>query len=120
MLRTRDRVRYGEGIERTVTAMRVFIPGGVEQRSSASVGDIAEVSGLGGVRIGDAIGDLPATAIEHHFAPPTLESVVMPRHAADKGRLHAALAELAEQDPLIDVRRDDERHEISVFLYGEV
>src|SRR4029077_9564928 len=31
----------------------------------------------------------------------------------------AALAQLAEQDPLIDVRQDDTRSEISVSLYGE-
>ena len=31
-----------------------------------------------------------------------------------------ALAQLAEQDPLIDVRQDDIRQELSVSLYGEV
>jgi ribosomal protection tetracycline resistance protein len=36
------------------------------------------------------------------------------------GALHAALAQLAEQDPLINVRQDDTRREISVSLYGEV
>jgi ribosomal protection tetracycline resistance protein len=40
--------------------------------------------------------------------------------AGDGGRLRAALNELAEQDPLINVRQDDERGEISVSLYGEV
>jgi ribosomal protection tetracycline resistance protein len=40
---------------------------------------------------------------------------------ADGGaRLRDALAQLAEQDPLIDVRQDDTRHELSVSLYGEV
>ena len=39
---------------------------------------------------------------------------------ADKGALHAALTQLAEQDPLIDLRQDDVRQEISVSLYGEV
>ena len=34
--------------------------------------------------------------------------------------MRAALNELAEQDPLINVRQDDERHEVSVSLYGEV
>jgi ribosomal protection tetracycline resistance protein len=58
--------------------------------------------------------------MEHHFPRPTLESVVAPRQAADKGRVRSALAELSEQDPLIDVRQDDERQEISVSLYGEV
>ena len=35
-------------------------------------------------------------------------------------RLRVALAQLAEQDPLIDVRQDDRRQELSVSLYGEV
>ena len=39
---------------------------------------------------------------------------------ADRGALHAALTQLAEQDPLIDLRQDDGRDEISVSLYGEV
>jgi ribosomal protection tetracycline resistance protein len=37
-----------------------------------------------------------------------------------QGSMRAALAQLAEQDPLIDVRQDEHRHEISVSLYGEV
>ena len=35
-------------------------------------------------------------------------------------RLRVALGQLAEQDPLINVRQDDTRQEISVSLYGEV
>ncbi len=38
----------------------------------------------------------------------------------DRARLRVALAQLAEQDPLINVRQDDTRREISVSLYGEV
>ena len=34
--------------------------------------------------------------------------------------MYAALTELADQDPLIDLRRDDGRREIAVSLYGEV
>ena len=43
-----------------------------------------------------------------------------PADPADGQRLRVALGQLAEQDPLIDVRQDDERAEISVSLYGEV
>jgi ribosomal protection tetracycline resistance protein len=63
---------------------------------------------------------LRTTLEDRHFAPPTLETVVVPDCPADKGALHAALAQLAEQDPLIDLRQDDARREISVSLYGEV
>ena len=45
---------------------------------------------------------------------------MVPRRAAEKGSLHAALAQLAEQDPLINLRQDDLRQELSVSLYGEV
>jgi hypothetical protein len=38
----------------------------------------------------------------------------------DDARLRIALARLAEQDALIDVRQDDSRGELSVSLYGEV
>jgi ribosomal protection tetracycline resistance protein len=46
--------------------------------------------------------------------------VVVPARPADKGALHVALTQLAEQDPLIDLRQDDLRQELSVSLYGEV
>src|SRR3712207_8379748 len=47
----------------------------------------------------------------HHFAPPALETVVVPRRPAERGALHAALAQLAEQDPLIGLRQDDRSEE---------
>ena len=43
-----------------------------------------------------------------------------PAHAADRGALRVALDQLAEQDPLINVRQNDRRQELSVSLYGEV
>jgi ribosomal protection tetracycline resistance protein len=45
---------------------------------------------------------------------------VRPLHDDDREQLRVALAQLAEQDPLIDVKQDDSRHELSVSLYGEV
>jgi ribosomal protection tetracycline resistance protein len=58
--------------------------------------------------------------LRHHFTPPSLETVVHPVRPADRGRLRVALDQLAEQDPLINVRQDDLRAELSVSLYGEV
>ena len=84
-----------------------------------SAGEIGKLWGLTEIRIGDAIGR-PRSSAEHHFAPPTLETVVVPRSPDDNGALRVALGQLAEQDPLIDVRQDDARQEISVSLYGEV
>jgi ribosomal protection tetracycline resistance protein len=117
---TRDRVHFGRDSEGKVTAISVFDDGAAVQRPSVSAGEIAKIWGLGDIEIGDSIGQEPGQAIPHEFPPPTLESVVAPLNPDDGQRLRVALAQLAEQDPLINVRQDDNRHEISVSLYGEV
>ena len=91
------------------------------RRPSVAAGQIGKLWGLADVRIGDAIGDAAGPGDRAaSFAPPTLETVVVPGRPADRGALHVALAQLAEQDPLINLRQDDLRQEISVSLYGEV
>jgi ribosomal protection tetracycline resistance protein len=119
-VRTRDRVRVGPDDERKVTAITVFDRGSAVQRATVVAGQIAKLWGLGDIRIGDAIGTPRTTGEGHHFAPPTLEAVIVPRSVADHGALHVALTQLAEQDPLINLRQDDIRHELFVSLYGEV
>jgi ribosomal protection tetracycline resistance protein len=90
---------YGEGTRRP--AERV------------EAGQIVALRGLKSIRIGDQLG--VRTSYAHRlFAPPTLETVVSAR---DRVRLFQALTQLAEQDPLIRVRKADE---ITVSLYGEV
>ncbi|GGI96676.1 elongation factor G [Streptomyces brasiliensis] len=119
-LRTRDRIPFGDGHEEgKVTAVSVFDHGTDVREESVGAGRIGKVWGLGGIRIGDALG-APASAYEHHFAPPTLETVVVPGPGVGRRSLHVALTQLAEQDPLIDVRHDEVRQETSVSLYGEV
>jgi len=119
-LRVRDRPQLGRDEEGKVTRISVFERGSAVQRASVAAGRIGKLWGLREIRIGDAIGDSGTTSGRHYFAPPTLETVVVPCHPADKGALHVALTQLAEQDPLINVRQDDSRQEIFVSLYGEV
>jgi ribosomal protection tetracycline resistance protein len=119
-VRTRDRVRFGRGGEGKVTAIRVFDCGTDVQRQWVSAGEIAKLSGLADIQIGGSIGDAAGRAMAHEFPPPTMESVAVPLDPHGRQRLRVALAQLAEQDPLIDVRQDDARQEISVSLYGEV
>jgi ribosomal protection tetracycline resistance protein len=114
-LHVRDRLGDGGG---KVTALAAVEGGGPVRRQAVSAGQIATLRGLPDIRVGDPIGaPRPGTA-ERHFAPPTLETVVVPATPAEGGALHTALALLAEQDPLIDLRRDG--REIAVSLYGEV
>jgi ribosomal protection tetracycline resistance protein len=118
-IQVRDRVGLTGGLENKITAIEVFERGPAVRRSSVSAGAVARVWGLTDVQIGDRIGEHDAKAPQHHFPPPTLETLVVPS-GAGADRLRTALAQLAEQDPLIDVRQDDTRREISVSLYGEV
>jgi ribosomal protection tetracycline resistance protein len=119
-VRVRDLLRFDRDEEGKVTGVCVFERGSAVQRASVAAGRIGRLWGLGEVRIGDAIGEPRTTPERYHFAPPTLEAVVVPRRPADKGALHVALTQLAEQDPLINLRQDDIRQELHVSLYGEV
>jgi ribosomal protection tetracycline resistance protein len=121
----------GPGAAEKVTAISVFDSGTWIRSGTVRAGEIGKLRGLGGIRVGDPIGR-PAGAAGHpagagpdapvdgYFARPTLETVVVARRPGDRGALRVALAQLAEQDPLINVRQDDVRQEISVSLYGEV
>ncbi len=143
----RDRVRFGAGGDgpgpaARVTGVSVFDRGPARPAPAVRAGQIGLLRGLAAVRIGDTVqsaagGGVPGgqgsgpggdragagravNGTGPQFAPPALETVVTPRDPAGRGALRAALAQLAEQDPLIGVRQDDVRREVTVLLYGEV
>ncbi|HET7244133.1 MAG TPA: translation factor GTPase family protein [Streptosporangiaceae bacterium] len=117
-LHVRDRMPPGG--DQRITAISVFERGPAVRREQVRAGQIGKLWGLRDIQIGDTLGAPPAGRPRHRFAPPTLETVVTPRRRADKGALHTALTQLAEQDPLIGLRRDDVRGELLLSLYGEV
>ena len=119
-IRTRDRVGFGAGHEGKVTAIAVFEEGPAVQRPSVAAGGVAKLWGLAEIQIGDRIGESGATGVRPQFPPPTLESVVVAGDPDDRARLRAALTQLAEQDPLINVQQNEVLNEDSVSLYGEV
>ncbi|BCJ47073.1 tetracycline resistance protein, tetM/tetO subfamily [Actinoplanes ianthinogenes] len=113
------RVRDTLGGDR-VTGIEVFADGATRACGAITAGQIGRLRGLGSARVGDDFSVRPAAARPAQFAPPTLETAVVASRPAERGALHAALTELAEQDPLINLRQDDERQEVYVSLYGEV
>ncbi|MGR9077303.1 GTP-binding protein [Rhizobium leguminosarum] len=117
-VRLRQSLGLPKGPER-VTAIHVFEAGRVHGAESLRAGQIARVSGLAGARIGDAVGGNPLGEWAH-FAPPALETRVLARRPSDKAGLWLALNQMAEQDPLINLRRNEEADEVYVSLYGEV
>jgi ribosomal protection tetracycline resistance protein len=149
-LRARDRVQLDREVpaDDTVTGIEVYASGSARQCAATTAGEIARVRGLASARIGDTFGawsaDAPHDRTAHSdrdrdrdrpahvdrdraargrhvtFSPPTLETAIVPRDPRQKPALFRALDELAEQDPLIDLRQDDSRQELFLSLYGEV
>ena len=120
LLRVRDRLQlHGSKPERVTGLWRSSVKGPAAV-DSAGAGDVVRVRGLSTARIGDWLGAERSEHVRQQFALPTLESVVDPKHREERGRMYAGLTTLAEQDPLINVRIDDDRDEIAVSLYGEV
>ncbi|MBB2794131.1 GTP-binding protein [Rhizobium phaseoli] len=103
-----------------VTAIQLFQGGRSHGAESFGAGQIARVSGLAGARIGDAVGGDQGATGRAHFAPPTLETRVLARRPSERAALWMALREMAEQDPLINLHRNEEADEVFVSLYGEV
>jgi ribosomal protection tetracycline resistance protein len=117
-IRVRDRIAAA-GKESRITDIEVFAEGHVERRDVAEAGDIARIRGLADIKVGDWIGQR-SVAPQRQFAPPMLESVIVPNDPAGAPLLWKALSQLAEQDPLINLRHGNAQHGISVSLYGEV
>lgn len=118
-LGVRDKVSIA-GKEQRVTSIQVFENGAVKSSASLQTGQIGILGGLDAARIGDTVGAARAGRSVPSFSPPILESVIVPGLGVDKTGLHQALSQLAEQDPLINLRQDDEFRQVSVSLYGEV
>jgi ribosomal protection tetracycline resistance protein len=95
-VRVRDRLELGRENEGKVTSIAVFDRGSAVPNQSVTAGQIGKIWGLGDVQIGDRIGKSPTTVESRYFAPPTLETIIVPGRPADRGGLHAALSQLAE------------------------
>lgn len=118
-LSVRDRLALRRGEEK-VTAIRVFVRGGIVWTASVSAGQMARGWGLRRARSGDPIGVATSVLDPHPFTPPMLETIVVPASVSETAEVHQALQQLAEQDPLINVRQRDDRQEVALSLDGEV
>jgi ribosomal protection tetracycline resistance protein len=117
-VRSRQRLDLPGGRVGKVAGVQLFEQGQWVRAEEVGPGRIGRLLGLGAVRVGDGFGD-SSRAEEHHFPPPTLEASVEALDPAQRPALRAALAQLADQDPLIAARAD-EAGRPTVSLYGRV
>jgi ribosomal protection tetracycline resistance protein len=102
-----------------ITGIDLFRDGHAEQVQHAAAGDIVRVHGFPDARIGDWLGD-PLHDREQAFDPPVFEYRVEPADPAQRLAMNTALADLADGDPLIGLRRDPLSGDAYIRLYGEV
>jgi len=103
-----------------VSSIQLFRDGRTDKVTHMNAGQMAKVGGLANARIGDWVGVEKPPGSLRHFAPPTLETRIRPVRPSENAALWLALAQLSEQDPLINLRTNEETGEIYVSLYGEV
>ncbi|MGY5800406.1 GTP-binding protein [Rhizobium sp. LEGMi12c] len=115
----RDDIETANGSAK-VSSLQLFRDGRTDKVAQISAGQIAKVGGLPNARIGDWIGIERPPGTLRHFAPPTLETRIRAMRPSENAALWLALGQLAEQDPLINLRSNEETGDIYVSLYGEV
>ncbi|TPQ18001.1 tetracycline resistance ribosomal protection protein Otr(A) [Streptomyces sporangiiformans] len=89
----------------------------VGREGPLTAGNIAALTGLHGIRVGDRLGETPDRAPQ--FAAPTLETLVHARQPAQAAPLRSALLTLADQDPLLHAGPGP-LGSTALLLYGEV
>ncbi len=119
--RFRVRARYAVrgGYPERITEIAVLGPAGAQVRPAADAGAVVQIRGPKTWRVGDVLGR-PPRRVSHSFAPPTLQAVVEPVDAGRRIAMFAALTELADEDPLIGLRLDDNDDQAAVSLHGQV
>lgn len=80
-------------------------------------GQIAEVRGAAGLRVGDRLGR--PGSVRGQFAPPTLLTTARAVRAGQGAALRSALLELADQDPLLHARPEPDGS-TALLLYGDM
>lgn len=116
-LGARDRVAFGSGEAERITEVCVSTPAGLVP-GIVGAGGVAAIRGPA-ARIGDTLGAPPGRRA-HRFTPPTLHALVEPIEPRQRVAMFAGLAELADEDPLIDLRLSEHDGEAAMSLHGEV
>jgi ribosomal protection tetracycline resistance protein len=119
-LQRRNREGVVEFYTSKVKKLHLFLEGKTVQAQQVGAGEFCKVWGLQGVKIGDVVGEWSESIKIIHLANPQLETRIEAVHPEQNYRLYQALLEMAEEDPLIYVIRDDLHQSIYLRILGEV
>ncbi|SDO02407.1 ribosomal protection tetracycline resistance protein [Paenibacillus sp. yr247] len=120
-IRNRDTiVNATQGVEEKVTQIRKIDGRRAEDIGFVAAGDIAAVCGLTQVRIGDVLGRADSVPPAPRMAVPLLTVQVHAESEAQYPALVAALQELTDEDPLLDLQWLQEERELHVKVMGAI
>jgi len=120
-VRARDLLHNAtQGYDRKVTQIRKMYAQAHEDVSEFAAGDIAAVCGLGPVRAGDVLGDPASVPRPSAMSMPLLSVRVRPTQPGDFPLVLAALQELADEDPLLDLQWIHDVRELHIKVMGVV
>jgi ribosomal protection tetracycline resistance protein len=103
-----------------VKKLHLFLEGKTVQVQTVGAGEFCKVWGWKEAKIGDVVGEWSNRIRSVHLAAPQLETQIEATRREQNRRLYQALLELAEEDPLISVVKDDVHQTIYLRLFGEV
>lgn len=120
-IRNRDTVvNVTQGVEEKVTQIRKIDGRKAEDIGFVTAGDIAAVCGLTQVRIGDVLGRADSVPPSPQMAVPLLTVQVHAESETQYPSLVAALQELTDEDPLLDLQWLQEERELHVKVMGAI
>ncbi len=120
-IRNRDTVRNAtQDFDEKVTQVRKIDGRKSEDVGVLEAGDIAAVCGLQQARIGDVIGHPDAVPPAAHLAVPLLTVQAHWASEQDYPQVVAALQELADEDPLLDLQWLQEERELHLKVMGPI
>jgi ribosomal protection tetracycline resistance protein len=108
------------GAEEKVTQIRQMRAQSYKDTGRLLAGDIGVVCGLSNTKIGDILGNPASVPPEHRLSVPLLTVQAHPLNEADFPALAEALAQLAEEDPLLDLQWLHEERELHIKVTGTV
>lgn len=103
-----------------IKKLYALINGKAVPAAKVTSGDLGKVWGLEDVRIGDVIGEQSRLIKHFSFAVPQMETRIEASEPSKDHLLYKALISLSEEDPLIQVLKDDVHQELYIRIFGEV
>ncbi|KZE80823.1 tetracycline resistance protein [Paenibacillus elgii] len=112
----------GEFEARTCKIKKLYalINGKAVSAAKVTSGDLGKVWGLEDVRIGDVVGEQSHLIKHFSFAVPQMETRIETAEPSKDHLLYKALISLSEEDPLIQVMKDDVHQDLYIRIFGEV